>query len=150
MYGNIIKNKVRKSFDLVNEHSYAELVGTMASDVRHSFAGNHALGGTRNNKASVQQWLERLGRVMPNLKVTVINIVVKGWPHNTLAIVRWRVDATLQNGKPYQNRGAHFITLHWGKVKSIEVYEDSQAVAAAMEQQFTEGIEEAKAAPIVS
>ncbi len=118
MYNKIIKNKVRKSFDLVNNHRHAELVATMVSDVRHSFAGSHALGGTRNNKASVQQWLERLGRVMPNLKVTVGNVAVKGWPHNTLAIVRWTVDATLQNGKPYQNRGGSLYYASLGQSHS--------------------------------
>jgi hypothetical protein len=40
--------------------------------------------------------------------------------------------------------------VKWGKVVSLDVYEDSQAVANAMEKQFQSGIKEAKAHQIIS
>jgi ketosteroid isomerase-like protein len=150
MYHTIIKNQVKKSFQLVNDHRFAELAKSMSLNVRHSFAGDHAMGGVRNDQAAVKEWLERLGRLTPNLNVTITHINVEGWPHNTLAIVRWTATALLENGDPYYNKGVHFITLKWGKVTSLDVMEDSLAVANCLEKQYRSGIKEAKAPQIIS
>jgi ketosteroid isomerase-like protein len=87
---------------------------------------------------------------MPKLSIDVTHIVVKGWPHNTLAIVRWTSTATLENGDPFQNKGVHFITLKWGKVTELDVYEDTLAVYNGLEKQYQSGILEAKAPQIIS
>lgn len=150
IYHAIIKNKILRSFQLVNDHRYTELVQAMALNVRHSFAGSHAMGGIRNDQAAVKEWLERLGRVIPNLSITVTHINVKGWPNNTLTIVRWTATATLENGDPYKNEGVHFITLKWGKVVELDVYEDTLTVANGLEKQYLCGIKEAKASQIIS
>jgi len=150
MYHYIVKRLVKKSFGLVNERRFAELTKGMALHVKHSFAGDHALGGVRHDVAAVKAWLERLARVVPNLYITVTNIQVKGLPHHTLAIVRWEATATLENGDPYLNKGVHFITLKWGKVIELEVYEDTLVVANGLEKQYQSGIQEAKAPQIIS
>lgn len=150
MYNYFVKKLLRKSFGLVNNHSYAELCKSLAPDVKHSFAGNHALGGIRHDRVILMTWFERLGRIMPKLKITVNNITVKGWPNNTLVIARWTGTAVLENGDPYLNKGAHFITIKWGKITEFDVYEDSQAVFNGLEKQFQSGIEEARASPITS
>ncbi|RYZ80090.1 MAG: nuclear transport factor 2 family protein [Moraxellaceae bacterium] len=108
MYNYIVKQLVKKSFTLVNERRFDELVKSMVLNVRHSFAGDHALGGVRHDQAAVRAWLGRLARLTPNLHITVNNIVVKGLPHNTLAIVRWTATATLLNGDSYVNKGVHY------------------------------------------
>jgi ketosteroid isomerase-like protein len=64
--------------------------------------------------------------------------------------VRWDGTATLLDGGPYVNRGLHVITLRWGKVHAIDVFEDSQEVARGLAAQATAGIDEAVAEPIVS
>ena len=150
MYHYVVKQKVRKSFGLVNQRRFTELVNDMALNVRHRFAGDHALGGVRNDQAAVKAWLERLGRVTPNLHITINQINVEGWPHNTLAIVRWTATATLENGDPYLNKGVHFITLKWGKVVELDVYEDTLVVYNGLEKQYKAGILEAKAPQIIS
>lgn len=150
MYNYIVKQLVKKSFALVNERRFDELVKSMALNVRHSFAGDHALGGVRNDQAAVYAWLGRLARVMPKLHITVNQVTVKGLPHNTLAIVRWTATATLENGDPYINKGVHFITLKWGKVSELDVYEDTLAVFNGLEAQYKAGIAEAKAPQIIS
>jgi hypothetical protein len=58
--------------------------------------------------------------------------------------------ATLANGDPYINPGVHIITMRWGKVYSLDVSEDSQAVAAGLLKQAQSGIEEAAAPKIES
>jgi len=149
MYHYMVKRLVKKSFGLVNERRFAELAKGMALQVKHSFAGDHALGGVRHDVAAVKAWLERLERVVPNLYITVNDIQVKGLPHHTLAIVRWEAKATLENGDPYLNKGVHFITLKWGKVVELDVYEDTLVVYNGLEKQYQSGILEAKAPQII-
>lgn len=143
MYHYIVKQLVKKSFGLVNERRFDELVKAMALNVRHRFAGDHALGGIRNDQAAVRAWLGRLARLTPNLTITVNTIHVEGWPHHTLAIVRWTATATLLNGDPCLNKGVHFITLKWGKVTQLDVYEDTLVVYNGLEKQYAAGIDEA-------
>ncbi|MBC8110000.1 MAG: nuclear transport factor 2 family protein [Verrucomicrobia bacterium] len=150
MYHYIVKKLVQKSFKLLNERKFDELTKPLAQDVKHSFAGDHALGGVRHDLAAFKAWLDRLGRIMPKLQINIVNIIVKGWPYDTLAIVRWVGTATLENGDPYLNKGVHFITIKWGKLTELEVYEDSQAVSNGLEKQYQSGILEAKALQIIS
>ncbi len=150
MYHYIVKNLVRKSFQLLNERKFDELTKPLAQDVKHSFAGDHALGGVRHDLVAFKAWLERLGRIMPRLQINIVDIIIKGWPQNTLAIVRWVGTSTLNNGDPYLNKGVHFITIKWGKLTELEVYEDSQAVSSGLEKQHQAGILEAKAPQIIS
>jgi hypothetical protein len=45
---------------------------------------------------------------------------------------QWDATATLLNGdSSYFNRGFHVITMRWGRVYSLDVFEDSQEVARA-------------------
>ena len=150
MYHYVITKLVKKSFGFVNDRQFTELTKGMVLNVKHSFAGDHALGGVRHDVAAVKNWLERLARVVPNIHIKVLKIIVKGWPHNTLAIVRWEATATLQNGEPYLNKGIHFITIKWGKVTEIDVYEDTFAVTNCLEKQYSSGILEAKFPQIIS
>ena len=150
MYNYIVKQLVKKSFGLVNDRRFDELVKGMALNVRHSFAGDHAMGGVRNDQAAVKAWLERLARLTPNLYINVNTINVFGWPHNTLVVVRWTATATMENGDPYLNKGVHFITLKWGKVVELDVHEDTLVVYNGLEKQYQAGILEAKAPQIIS
>ena len=150
MYQYIVRQLVKKSFGQVNDRQFDELLKGAVPNIRHSFAGDHALGGVRNDKTALRAWFDRLNRVMPSLHLHVEHVVVKGLPHNTLVIARWTATATLANGKPYLNRGVHFIKLRWGKLIELDVYEDTLAVYNALEAQYASGITEAKAPQIVS
>ena len=104
----------------------------------------------RLNHRIPARWFERLGRVLPNLHLTVNNIWVKGWPWKTTVIVQWDGTATLLDGGPYRQHAVHLITLRWGKIHALDVFEDSQEIARALEVQATAGLVEAVAEPIVS
>jgi ketosteroid isomerase-like protein len=43
------------------------------------------------------------------------------------------VSATLADGRPYANEGMQFMRLRWGKVLEDRLYEDTQAVARALD-----------------
>jgi SnoaL-like polyketide cyclase. len=87
LYGYIVKNEIRKTFDHVNNHRWDEAVKAVAPHVHHRVSGAHALGGERHDKKAMRRWFERLGRVLPNLHLTVNNIWVKGWPWHTTVFV---------------------------------------------------------------
>lgn len=150
IYSSIVKSKIRQTFEHVNNQRWDEATAALRRNVRHRVSGDHALGGERNDKASARQWFERLGRVYPNLKITVTNITVTGWPWRTSVFAEWNGSATLLDGRPYLNRGMHVFDLRWGQVHGLEEFQDSQSAAQGLARQAASGIDEAKAAPIVS
>ena len=150
-YQSIITGKVRQQFTYVNEHKYDELLkGVSDETLEHAFAGDHSLGGKRHDKVNLKKWFERLGTVLPDLKLEISDIQIKGGPNNTLAIVRWKATCILLNGEPYTNYGAHFISIKWGKAVKFDVYEDTKTVSHGLDVQFEAGIKEAKARKIES
>ena len=64
--------------------------------------------------------------------------------------MRWKAAATLLDGLPYDNHGVHVIKLRNRRVISIEVDEDSQAVAGGLQRQAQSRLTEALAASITS
>jgi ketosteroid isomerase-like protein len=150
IYGRIVKSKIRQSFDHVNNHQWDALLNSIAPTVDHRFLGTHAIGGERHDKVTLRRWFERLAHVLPNLHLQINNIWVKGWPWNTTVFVQWDGTATLLNGDPYFQHAIHVITLRWAKIHALDVFEDSQAVADALDTQAAAGLDEAVAAQIVS
>lgn len=150
MFHRLIERQARRTFARVNAHDYDAILKDARPDIRHRFAGEHALGGERNDVAHMRLWFERLGRVVPTLTITISDVWVSGGLRRAVVIVRWDGAATLADGDPYRNHGVHVIHLRNRKIVSIDVNEDSQAVARALERQAKAGIAEALAPPIVS
>jgi len=150
IYSLIVKNRIRQSFDHVNNHRWDELLASIAPNVHHQFLGAHAIGGVRRDRDTLRRWFERLGRVLPNLHLKINDIWVKGWPWQTKVFVQWDGTATLLNGGPYSQHAIHVITLRWGKIHALDVFEDSQEVARALDVQAAAGMEEAVAPQILS
>lgn len=150
IYSSIVKMKIRQTFEHVNNHRWDKATDALAPHIFHRVSGDHALGGERHDKESARRWFERLGRVLPTLRITVNKVTVKGWPWNTQVFAEWDGNATLSNGAPYINRGLHVFTLRWGRVYALEEFQDSQAAAGGLAAQGAAGLEEANAKPIVS
>jgi ketosteroid isomerase-like protein len=150
MYHAMVKRIARKNFERVNQHDFDALLSDCVPNIRHQFAGHHALGGVRNDRQALRRWFERLKTVMPDLRLSVKDVWVKGWPHNTTIIIRWEARATLLDGSPYRNRGVHLVSMRWGKVVDIDAHEDSQAVVNCLAAQARNGVAEAATEPILS
>jgi ketosteroid isomerase-like protein len=150
VYHNIVKRIAIQNFERVNQHQYADILKDCAADIHHRFGGNHALGGERHDREALSRWFARLGRLGPTLKLTVRDVWVKGWPHNTTIIVRWVGTQSMPDASPYENHGVHIIRMRWGKVVDIDANEDSQLVAEALKITAAQGVQEALAEPIVS
>jgi len=150
MFHAVFERQARRTFDLVNQHDYESVLASAAPDIRHRFGGDHALAGDRHDAAHLGLWFERLHRLIPDLTLTVTDVWVVGGLRRTTVIVRWTATATLLYGLPYGNHGVHVIQLRNRRAVSIEVDEDSQAVACGLERQARSGLTEALAAPITS
>lgn len=148
MYQTIVKRLTRQMFDRVNHQRYEEVLAGCTPDIRHRFGGEHALGGSRQGPEALRHWFERLGRLVPSLRLDVRDVWVKGFPWDTTVVARWVGDGRFPDGSPYENHGVHVVHLRWGKVASIDANEDSLAVAALMAALVAAGREEAGAAPL--
>jgi hypothetical protein len=59
---------------------------------------------------------------------------VKGWPWHTTVFAQWDATATLLNGDDsYSNRGIHVITMRWGQVCALDVFDPSSTVLGRFE-----------------
>jgi ketosteroid isomerase-like protein len=150
LYEAIVKRRIRQSFEDVNNHRSDELMRSIAPDVHHRFGGVHAIGGERHDRETLRRWFARLARVLPNLHLEIKNIWVEGRPWRTMVFVQWDGTATLLNGGGYSQHAVHVITLRWGKIHALDVFEDSQEVARALVVQAAAGLDEAVAQPILS
>ena len=150
MYHAIVRRIALKNFLLVNQKDYAGILKGCSPNIHHRFGGDHALGGERHDREALGRWFERLGRLCPTLQLSVHDVWVKGWPWNTVIVVRWTAVQSMPDHSPYDNHGVHLIRMRWGRVFDIDANEDSQLVANSLQIWAAHGVSEALAAPIVS
>lgn len=96
---------------------------SMSSDVRLIFPGSSSLACDLTGKDHVAAWLSRLIALSPAYQV--LDVIVSGPPWNTRAAIRFRdtVDG-------YANEGMHYLTLRWGRIRSDQLYLDTEVVTA--------------------
>jgi ketosteroid isomerase-like protein len=149
MYHMIIRRRVTSVFDRLNEGDYEYALSGVGAIIEHQFAGDHCLGGKRTSTRAMRHWFERLLRLFPNLKFKIHSIAASGGPRDTTVVVEWTDRATPADGTDYVNSGAHVIRMRWGKVVSIHAYLDTQVLIGTLNRMAVNGIEEAKAQPII-
>lgn len=149
MYHTIVRQKLVQNFQKLNQGDYESIVMQFSPSTHHIFAGDLALGGERHSRDSVRQWYARLFLVFPDIRFTVRDILIQGWPWRTSVVIQFRVNATLKDGQLYDNEVAQFIRLKWGQIAHMQLYEDTQKLANALHIQAAAGIGEALAPPIV-
>lgn len=149
MYRWIAKGQARNMFDRVAAGDYQAVLSRCADDVHHRFEGQHALGGERHGKDALRLWLRRLHRLFPDLRFTIHDVAVSGYPWQLVLAVEWSAQVSPAAGDPYVNRGTHVLRIRRGRVTSIHAYEDSQLVAEACRVMAEQGVDEAGADPII-
>jgi ketosteroid isomerase-like protein len=145
MYHAIVRRKVERLFEGLGRGDVDYAVAGMAPRFEHIFPGDHTLGGVRHTRPGIRAWLERLFRVLPGLRFEIKHMAVSGTPWNTTVVVEWRDYATLADGAPYVNDGAHAIRIRWGKVVVLHAYLDTQIMVEAMRSMAAAGVAEATA-----
>ena len=71
-----------QTFDRLTRREFDAVVASLAPDVHHRFAGEHALGGERHDREAVRAWFERLARLFPELAFEVHRVISSGPPWN--------------------------------------------------------------------
>jgi ketosteroid isomerase-like protein len=148
MYKTIVKRRTRAGHRLLSEGRFDELVAQFAPDVHFVFAGDSALAADLRGRDRVRAWFERVGRLLPGLRLDARTIVVDGWPWDTRIATHFTVETTLDGGRAYRNAGLQLIRLRWGRVTEDHLYEDTQRVAEALAYLAGRGVAEATAPPI--
>jgi ketosteroid isomerase-like protein len=149
MYANIVAGNVRSSWKQLNDHNHLGLIAQFAPSFRYEFFGFHALSGVRHSKKAMEKFFERVFNIFPNAQFEVSNVLVKGMPWDTTVVALVKINATLENGQPYQNQISQTIRIRWGRIVEIMTLEDTQKLVRALQVQLEAGILEAGAAPIV-
>jgi ketosteroid isomerase-like protein len=149
VYHAIVRRRIRGVFESLNRGDWRAPLADTAEDVHHVFPGDHALGGERHSRAALERWFERLFRLFPEPRFEVRRVAARGWPWRTWVAVEWIDHVSPVIGETYENRGAHWVNVRWGKVTAIHAYLDTQRIVEACRELAEQGVEEAAAAPIV-
>lgn len=148
IYRAIVERKARDLFAALSRGDWRTATKDLADDVHHVFPGDNSLGGERHSREAMERWFERLYRLIPEIEFEVRKVAVKGWPWNTAVAVEWTDRGRAADGQPYENEGAHWIRLRWGKGVSVHAYLDTEKVTAITDRLAADGFAEAAEPPI--
>lgn len=125
MYKTIVERKVRNTFAAINAGNYQAMIDGLAPEFEYTFLGEHPLGGRRTTVNTMDQWWQRVFRLVPGAEFVVHDVVVQGHPVDTRIAVRCTIKSTLLPGEQYSNEVMQFMRLRLGKITSIETLEDT-------------------------
>lgn len=149
MYRTIVRRRARKIFSLVSQGKYEEILATVAPDVLHVYGGRSAVGGTRHSAKAMKRWFERVYCLFPDLHHEVREVLVDGWPWNTIVAVSWVGRATSPtDGELHVSEGVHIVRFKWGRITEIQGYPDTEQLTAYCQRLAQQGLSDAAAPPI--
>ena len=145
MYKLIVKRIVRRAFARLSEGDYEPVVKQFDPQSRFLFAGDHALGGERRGQDAVRDWFGQMLGLFPGIRIEPQDVVVNGWPWNTVVATHLFISATLPDGRPYRNEGMQLLRLRFGRVVEDLIFEDTLKLDAALQ-----GLGQARPEPVGS
>jgi ketosteroid isomerase-like protein len=131
VYKFIVKRIVRRMFARLSRGEYESVVRAFGPESRFFFSGEHALGGERRGREPVRRFFEDTMRFFPGIQIVPQDIVVNGWPWNTVIANHFTVSAPGASGE-YRNEGVQILRLRWGRVVEDLLFEDTQKIAAEL------------------
>ena len=144
----IVKRISRDAFEDLSNRKVEPLLDRCAPNMTHTFAGEHALGGTRRSREAFRAWLKRLFRLFPELTFTIRDVMAAGPPWNTRLAIAWTDQGVAADGVDYENEGVHRLRLQWGRLTELRATLDTQHLERTLDRMAAAGIEEAAADPI--
>jgi ketosteroid isomerase-like protein len=145
MFRRIVAARIRAAWHQLQRHNAEPVLNQLAATFEHSFAGDHALGGSRRTRQAQADWFARLFRLLPDARFSVRDVLVSGWPWHARAVAI--IDVTLADDPRYRNVVSQQLELRWGRISRIENLEDTQVLTALLQRRAT-AKPEALAAPI--
>jgi ketosteroid isomerase-like protein len=135
MYRMIVISKTRGVWRKIDQHDASAPWAMAAEDLRFQFVGDTAISADLRGRDQFRAWLEGVFERFDDVRFTVLDVAVKGWPWHTRVAVRLRVNATLADGSAYENFACQWITLRWGKMTEDWVLEDTALLQGALRVQ---------------
>lgn len=144
----IVSRRIRGVFRALDDGDCRPMLASLAPQFVYVFHGEHALGGRRTTRESVERWWQRVFRLLPGHRFDVEDVVANGAPWRLRVAVRVTVTGRLPDGSTYRNTLFQFLTIRRGQVTSIESLENTQVLERALAVMATHGVSEAIAPPV--
>ena len=128
MYKFIVRRIVRRAFAGLSAGDYEPIVKQFGPRSRFNFAGDHALGGERFGQDAVRAWFQEMLKRFPGIRIEPQEVVVNGWPWNTVVATHLAISAPRAGGREYRNEGMQLLRLRWGRVVDDLIFEDTLAL----------------------
>ena len=138
MYKTIVRRNVRTSFRALSSGDYEQVLRQFHPRVVFSFAGSAPLGGERNGIKDVRAWFQRLYSYFPGIQFSIHQVIVQGWPWNTLVATRLSITAPRSYGSDYRNEAMQFLRLRWGKVVEDRLHEDTYKLVNELQERLSQ------------
>ena len=145
MYKLIVKRIARRMFARLSKGEYEPIVKQFGPQSRFMFAGEHALGGERRGQEAVREWFQEMLRRFPGIQIVPQEVVVNGWPWNTVIATHLMISAPRPGGREYRNEGMQLLRLRWGRVVEDLIFEDTLALDAELRRSAHSGEHQAVA-----
>lgn len=123
MYAWLVGKVIRRTYREVTAGNPRMVRLLAADDIGFVFPGDNSFGGEHHGKAATLAWIDRFASLRPTL--TVHDVVVSGPLWNMRVGMRF----TDQIGTDYTNDGMEYVRIRWGKVRSIQVYLNTETIS---------------------
>jgi ketosteroid isomerase-like protein len=143
----IAARQYRRGLRAAEEGDLDRLLAQFDPHCTFTFLGDSPLGADLRGTADIRRWFERFGRLLPDPKFHVNQVIIAGPPWRQRLAAHVVIESTLA-GEPYRNQFAHFLTLRWGHVVTDLVVEDTQRWERACRRLTAAGVAEAAAEPL--
>jgi ketosteroid isomerase-like protein len=128
MYSWLVGKMIRRNAARMRAGDYRPTLSTWAETMEFRFPGRNSWTAHLRNKQDLERWYQRFVRT--GIQLYPDEVFVKGPPWNTRVCIRFHDFAKGSgNQTVYENRGALYGRLAWGKIRFGEVYLDTQRVA---------------------
>lgn len=137
MYKAIVRRIIRTGFRALSTGDYEQVLRQFHPHVLFSFAGPAPLGGERRGVEAVRVWFQQIFSYFPGIHFTVQQVVIQGWPWNTLVATQLSIVAPRADGSTYHNEAMQFLRLRWGKVVEDRLHEDTYRLVIELQKRLS-------------
>jgi ketosteroid isomerase-like protein len=124
MYRSTVARILRYAYRRAIAGDDSMMMKATATDVTFSFPGRSSFAASLVGREPLREWLARFAALSPRFDIR--DVAVSGPPWNMTAALRFH-DAI---GADYENDGVEWLRIRWGRVRSIEVFLDTERVSS--------------------
>jgi hypothetical protein len=129
MYAWAVKKMISSNMRALNAGDVEPTLRLESRNIKLTFPGENSWSAGASNKAEHREWLERFARV--GLQIFCDEVAASGWPWSIRASVRGHDYLDSPEGeRVYENRYVIWARIVWGRVREVEVYEDTHKAQA--------------------